>query len=473
MEIKVTRKDFVWSYIGQFFSIGAGFITLPMILHKLSAEEVGFNYVMLAVGSIASLFDLGFVVQFGRNLTYVFSGANELQKSGVPQSQSAHINYHLLNNVIDTARFVYRRLSLTILLLLLSLGSLYVYMITDGFAMVKNSFVIWIIYCISIYFNIYFKYLESLLGGAALIKESKKATIYSRLAYILIAYALLLANCGLISVVVANIISPFISRYYSYHIFYTDDMKTRLAGLKSTKDEIIKTFNTIWDTTKMLALNMFGSFASNQAGLFIAGFFLSLADMASLGLMLQLYGILSSLSINMNVTLQAEFCKNRVIGDKRKLLNDMSFSTCFAIVIKIIGCIAIIYIAPWLLVLIRSNSVLPSFAILFMYSLQSILHDNMVCFCHYITSGNNVPFVKASLLTAFFIIVLLTVFLYMDMGIMGVVLGLLIAEVTYNDWYWPLYVIKEFNISVLDFYKKGMNEFSVRILRPICIKMFD
>lgn len=33
------------------------------------------NYLMLTVGSLVSLFDFGFAPQFGRNITYVFAGA--------------------------------------------------------------------------------------------------------------------------------------------------------------------------------------------------------------------------------------------------------------------------------------------------------------------------------------------------------------------------------------------------------------
>ena len=144
MNVEVSRKDIIWSYLAQFFSIGAGLVTLPLILNRLSAEEVGFNYILLTVGSIASLFDLGFVVQFGCNITYVLSGAKELQEKGVVRSASNDIDYRLLKNVIDTAQYVYKRLSLAILLFLLTLGSAYVYMVTDGFSNVHNSFLIWV-----------------------------------------------------------------------------------------------------------------------------------------------------------------------------------------------------------------------------------------------------------------------------------------------------------------------------------------
>lgn len=471
-EVKVSRKDIIWSYLAQFFSIGAGFVTLPLILNRLSAEEVGFNYILLTVGSIASLFDLGFVVQFGRNITYVLSGAKELKENGVAQSSSSEVDFHLLKNVIDTAQFVYKRLSVAVLLILLTFGTAYVYMVTDGFSKVENSVLIWILYCISIYFNLYYKYLDSLLNGAALIQESRKATIYSKSVYILIAYTLLLSGNGLISVVVANLVAPFVSRFYSYKKFYTKEIKQVLNGLRSTNDEIIKVFRSIWATTKMLALNMIGSFASNQAGMFIAGFFLTLTEIGSYGLMLQLFNILSGLSISVNTTIQPEFCKNRVKGDYSKLLSDVSFSACVALVVKFSGSLAILFIAPYLLLVIRSNSLLPGLIVMSVYAIHSLLHDNMVCFCTFITSGNEVPFVKPSLITAVIIIFSMTVFMWLGMGIWGAVLGIMIPELCYNSWRWMIYVLKEFNISIASFYSRGFIEVHNRVTIPITNKLF-
>ena len=60
MLVNVSRKDVFWGYFAQFFSIGSGIITLPLVLHMLSEEEIGMNYLMLTLGSLVALFDFGF-----------------------------------------------------------------------------------------------------------------------------------------------------------------------------------------------------------------------------------------------------------------------------------------------------------------------------------------------------------------------------------------------------------------------------
>ena len=108
MDINISKKDVLWGYFATFFSIGTGLITLPLILNKLSAEEVGMNYLMLSVSSFISLLECNFAGLIGRNITYVFSGAQTLEKEGIEGMRGGKvINYHLLATIIDTARFIY------------------------------------------------------------------------------------------------------------------------------------------------------------------------------------------------------------------------------------------------------------------------------------------------------------------------------------------------------------------------------
>lgn len=83
MSITLSKKDIVWGYFAHFFSLATGLITLPLILNMLSTEEIAMNYLMITIGSLESLFDFGFAPQFGRNITYIFSGAQELRKEGI------------------------------------------------------------------------------------------------------------------------------------------------------------------------------------------------------------------------------------------------------------------------------------------------------------------------------------------------------------------------------------------------------
>ena len=180
--ISVGKSDIIWSYIAKFLGIASGLLVLPFILNRLTAEEMGLNYLMLTIGSMVSLLDFGFSPQFGRNITYVFSGAKELAKEGFSKKEvDSKPSYRLVATVIITAKMVYKRLSLLVLLIMLTAGTWYIHYVTDGFSQVPNTLLIWIIYSLSVYFNIYFNYYSSLLTGRGLIKENSISIILSYL----------------------------------------------------------------------------------------------------------------------------------------------------------------------------------------------------------------------------------------------------------------------------------------------------
>lgn len=459
MSVIITKKDVIWSYIGNFFGIASGMITLPVILHMLSAQEIGMNYIMLSVGALVQLCDCGFVTQFGRNITYVLSGSQSLQRDGVLTTCNNSVDYHLLAVLIKTAQFVYKRLSLLVLFFLLTFGTLYMYHVTSAFTTVDSSLQIWLLYAVSMYFNLYFLYYNALLTGAGMIVESKKAMIFAKIMQIFITFLLLYLNFGLLSVVLANLISPFLSRWYSYRVFFTDKIKETFSESVVTKEEIKELFKTIWFSTKKLGLNSIGGYISAQSGIFLSGVYLSLQDVASYGLMQQIFTILGGVATTLVATYQPQFCKYRVKGDISSLSKEFSLSMMVCYLIIIVGGVSVLLLGPSLLVFIKSQSSLPASYVIGIFLIQTLLHNNHAQFAQLIVTGNKIPFVKASLISGAFMIILNFVFLrYTSMGILGLVLSPFIVESAYNHWRWCLWIFKELKISFLDFLRIGFNE---------------
>lgn len=461
MEIKVSKKDITWNYIGIFFNIGSSFVILPLILNRLTVEEIGINYLLMTLGSLVALADFGFSGQFGRNITYVFSGAKKLRKEGLRQEDhDVTINYHLLAVVIATAKSVYRRLSILVLLLMLTLGTLYIYHATGGFNTIDNIVTIWLLYCISTFFNIYYLYYSSLLSGAALIVENRKGQIASRLVYIFLSYILLLCGFGLISVVIANLVAPFVIRFYSYYVFYYQNgMKQLLNKEKVTKIEISETFSVLWFNAKKLGINFIGSYGISQSGIFLAGLYLSLEEVASYGLMLQSFNIISGLSTNLFNSYLPMFFKYRVDNDKTKLVNLFSMAMFTQTLLMILGLLSVILLGPQLLKLIKSNAELPAYYIIIIYGIDTILSMNHANFATMIVSKNEVPFVGASIISG--CIILFVNFLtlkFTTLGVLGLVVGRFVVQSSYNHWKWPKWVLDDFNISPGSFLRCGIDE---------------
>lgn len=458
MGVEITKKDVTWSYVAKLFQIGSGLVTLPLILRLLTKEEVGMNYLMLTVSSIVGLMDFGFSPQFGRNFTYVNSGARRLCREGVEEERGGSIDWHLLSVLISTARFVYRRLSVLALIVMLTFGTGYIWYLTEGFTNVNNSLYIWILYSFSTYFNIYFSYYSSLLTGSGMIRESSQAAILSKSAYLVLCTLFLLLGWGLFAVVAANFIAPFVQRYVSYRAYFKPELKARLAEQIVTREDIRETFSVIWFNAKKLGINFIGAYAVNKMGMFIIGFFLPLATIGSYGLLTQLTTIVSGIANTMFVTYLPKVSNCRVTGDRPMLKRTISFSMVVGQIIMLAGALGIIFVAPYLLELIKSQTMLPSRLICVLYLVIVALELNHSEFASVISTENKIPYVVPSLVSGGVIVLLTFIALkFTTLGLLGVVLVQGIVQAAYNNWRWPLWVLRELDMSISEFYGTGFD----------------
>lgn len=458
MGVEITKKDVTWSYVAKLFQIGSGLVTLPLILRLLTKEEVGMNYLMLTVSSIVGLMDFGFSPQFGRNFTYVNSGARRLCREGVEEERGGSIDWHLLSVLISTARFVYRRLSVLALIVMLTFGTGYIWYLTEGFTNVNNSLYIWILYSFSTYFNIYFSYYSSLLTGSGMIRESSQAAILSKSAYLVLCTLFLLLGWGLFAVVAANFIAPFVQRYVSYRAYFKPELKAHIAEQSVTREDIRETFSVIWFNAKKLGINFIGAYAVNKMGMFIIGFFLPLATIGSYGLLTQLTTIVSGIANTMFVTYLPKVSNCRVTGDRSMLKRTISFSMVVGQIIMLAGALGIIFVAPYLLELIKSQTMLPSRLICVLYLVIVALELNHSEFASVISTENKIPYVVPSLVSGGVIVLLTFIALkFTTLGLLGVVLVQGIVQAAYNNWRWPLWVFRELDMSISEFYGTGFD----------------
>lgn len=456
MDITISKSDVIWSYIAKFFALATSIIVLPLVLRMLSAEEVGMNYLMATISSMVMLIDFGFGPQFGRNFSYVYSGAQTLRKQGVEQNEDRQINYHLLAVLLKTAKQVYLRLSILGLLLMLTLGTAYIYKITEGFSSINNSLWIWIIYSCSIYFNFYYSYYTTLLTGCGMVAESNIATILSRIAYIMLVVFFLKMGMGLLGIVIANFIAPFVQRFYCYKVYFTIELKGKISGI-ITKEEIVESFHAIWYNAKKLGINMLGSYGINKMGFFFVGLYLPLSEAGSYGLLVQLGAVLSGVAAILNNSYMPKFSNYRVTGQVEKLTRLFSFTVLIYWFVMCLGSLIVVLGAAPLLDFIHSNTQLPSWWICAIYLLIVTLEGNHSMFAGFITTNNEVPFVKAALSSGLAIVLFTFVGLhFFSFTLLGVVFTQGLVQLAYNNWYWPRWVLRDLNASVFTFTNSGI-----------------
>ena len=433
MNIKISKSDIIWSYVAQFINLATGLITLPLILKLLSADEVGFNYILISINSIVVLFDLGFSGQFSRYLTYIFSGAQKIQKEGISQEYSESINEHLLASIIKTAKRIYLIVSIIASFFLLTLGTWYVYSVTEGFSLVGNAVLVWCVFCLSSFFNIYYLYFNAFLQGRGLIKENKQAQVYSRVVQITITFILLIAGYGLLSVVVANLIAPFVFRFFAYKRFYTSDIKIILVNNIIQKSEIREVFSILWFNAKKMGIIGILSSALGYASTLVIGSYLSLADVASYGLLVQLTGVVVGVATIHFFSIVPKLSSLMVKKDYVEMRRHFGLSMFFFYIIIITGAIAMFSAVP-LLKWFNFDTQLPPYMIVSIYYVYKVNEQNQSLFSQLFLINNDLRFYHCAVWTGIISFVTLWISLYMGYGLLGVVLSQCIPLYAYAAW---------------------------------------
>ena len=463
--ITITKQDIFWSHLSKAFNLISGLLILPLILMSLTEDEIGMNYLMLTVGALVTLVDFGFAPQFGRNISYVYSGAQDLREEGIESPKSSlEINYKLLATLIHTARYVYRVLGLIAIIFLLSFGTLYIYQVTDGFSKVEYSLLIWIVFSFSIFFNIYFSYYISLLTGKGMIMESNKANIYSKIFYVLFSFFSLYCGFGLLGITVVGLFSPFIHRFFSRKFFFTEQLRTEIDQYKISKNEVNSLISKIWFNSKKLGIVMLAAFTITKFSLFLAGLFLPLGAIASYGLMMQITGVISGLATILFITYIPKFSYYRVQEEHKSLINIFSLTMFVFYAIFITGGLVFLILGPSILELMGSKIMLPSLGILLIYLTVNLLETNHSLYATLITTKNTVPFVKPALISGFFVILGSYLSLkYTCLGLLGLILVQGFCQLAYNNWKWPLYVCRELNTTFPKIVVLGITQVGAKI----------
>lgn len=468
-KIQVSRQDVWWGYGAQFFALASGVIILPLVLRLLSTEEVGMNYLMLSVATLATLVDFGFSTQFATHITYVYSGASYLQKEGLAKEgvfPPGQLNYRLLATLIRTARWLYRLLGGLVLVVMLTIGTAYVHRVTQGFTNVRHSFLIWVVYSFSIFFQIYYAYYGALLLGSGKIRESKKASVYTNLLKIGLTYLLLLTGCGLLGLVLANLLSPFLTRYLSYRYYFTPRQRVRLRPYLISFAEQWQLFRLVWHNSKKMGLCSFASYLTHGATLMLAGLYLPLKEVASYGLMTQLLTLLTGVASILFTLYLPRFGSLRMQREPDVLLREAALTLNVFYGLYLIGAVVLVVGGNPLLRATGSATLLPQSGILAFASLVWFFDGNAWNYCLLIASRNAFPFLSNVLFTA----VTLTAGSYVALawaggGIWALLLVKAVAQGIVYDWYWPRYVMREWQTSGFSFLRLGWREIRLQIVR--------
>ena len=440
----IGKREIIWSYAGTAFMIGAGVLLLPFILNKMPDETVGVWNIFQTITALVLLLDFGFKPTFARNISYIFSGVKSLQKDGVEHTDSnANVDYGLLKGSLAAMRRFYQWVALSVFGLLLTAGTVYFYYILQKYSGDRmDAFIAWLLLIAINCYNLYTFYYDALLTGKGYVKQSQQINMLGQVVYIGLAIGLIYAGFGLTAIVGSQFVSTIIRRYLTYKVFFTAQLKEKLACVQAQEPKNI--LKAITPNAIKIGLTNLGGFCVNKSAILIGSAFLTLEQIACYGITIQVMDILARCASVFYQSYTPKLAQCRAENNLPQLKRYYLLCTGSLWAVFMIGGIAWIFLGEWALAFMNSQTHFVPIGMLCVMLLISALEHNHAVSAGFIMADNKIPFFIPSLLSGGATVILLFVFLYIfDLGIWGLILAPGLAQLAYQNWKWPSVVIKE------------------------------
>lgn len=441
----MNRKDILWGYSAQLLNIGIGLLILPLLVIQLSSEELGLWYVFMGMAGLAQLLEFGFQPTIARQISYVYSGAIEIKKTGLPAAEIGSINIDLLVAVISASRKIYRIIAIVSSMLLIVGGGLYIKSLSYSGDIV-SAYISWVVFALASIVNFYFGYYNGILQGRGDITKVNIVIVISRLVLLAMAAVLLLCDLGLLAMAISTLVASVINRILISRYFYDENNK----HLKNLKPNIDLT-NILWGSSWRLGLVQLGAFLIQRGNLFIAATFLGLSTAASYGLTMQVAMLIAAIASQLTNLQLPKMNAMQAVGNRDELIRLYSSSVFTGLFVVIFSFLVLTLFGDDILNLFNSKTNLLSPGLLAIMGLVVLFEVHHGISASYLTTFNHVPFLLASLISGTAVALLsFSLVKWGGYGVVSLIIGQGIVQLCFNNWYWPRVAMNHLAISFRD-----------------------
>jgi len=447
----IDRTTILWGLGAQFLTISSGLVLLPVLLHYLSPAELGLWYVFAALASLNQLIELGFHPTIVRHASYVYGGATQLRASGLEVQkalvQPTEISIKLLGQLLSASSYIYQRVALISVVVILFGGGLYISSLQTEELAVNYIWCAWILYASGLIITSYYAHYTAFLQGRGDITLSNKVVVYSRIIHVCVGIITVIAGFGLLGLGVAVLLSSIFSRYLSYRYFY-DTHLGETTYLRSNPRDRADLVGKLWFTASRLGAVNLGAFLILKANTLIASSFFGLSVVASYGVTLQVLGAITGIATVMQQLLIPKMNFLQVNNKIEELRRAFSVTVVSAWMVCICGFLLIILFGNQVLAWLGSQIEFLSLPLLVVLSIVLLLEMNHSLAASYLTTLNEVPFLRAALVSGVAIVVLSlssTIFLGTGLWTLIVIQGC--VQGVFNNWYWPRAALNQLGLS--------------------------
>lgn len=442
--MEIGKKDVIWGYLSLILVQSINALLLPFVLIYLDPLELGLWYTFTSLYGLAMLIDFGFKSTISRHISYVWSGADDLKTEGyVTAVEAKDWNENFFIKLLSTIKALYYSMGLILLVLLSTIGTFFIYTITQEDMSLAISITSWLIYMVAIILNISFSFWSSTLKGIGAIKYYNQTLIIAKITQLFISILLLVLGYGILGVSVAYLVSVIFNRIILTFFFYNFDYKTsRLKG-KIKVEFNLTLLRKLLPNTIRTGIASLANYLILNFPILLASYFLSLEVSGKFGLTSQVVALVITLANSYFNTYLSKFNFYRVRGkmiDLKKLFSKAIFiNYAFVAVLFIL----ILLLGNYLLRFIPGDNELLPINVLLIIMTYRFFYNNQGIFTALLSTKNTVPYYKSFIVSSVITVIIQIIMLSIFPNIYSLLLPILLIQLLYNNWYWPLYVLKD------------------------------
>lgn len=405
---------------------------MPVALRTIEPQHLGLWYVLVALGGLSTLADLGFSQTVGRFAVALTSGEGWVSKFGIasPTTEGAvRLNFR---SFINAAKKIHMSAALVSTLILLAAAQVTYFADKQSSAHGWQTQAAFWMFLVTTAYSVYSKWLPSVLTGLQEVTYVAKQTVLGTLAYLVVTTCALVLDGGIVALALGQAVQPLLTNFR-----LNSRMHERTACFPNDggRDES-RILSVLWPNSWRVGVVMLGAYLINNANILIASRFLTLEETASYGLSMQLFTILTTIAYMLVQARMPEISALRQVPNIAAICPLFGRQLIFALGIFILGSSVILLVGDLCLILIKSQtSLLPPTILAFM-AVYRLLEFHHGAFAMLVMSGNRVPFVLPSIVSGACIIVL-SLWLAPISGVWGLLIAVAGVQALFNNW-WPV-----------------------------------
>jgi O-antigen/teichoic acid export membrane protein len=463
--MRFSRKDVKWGFLSTFLNISAGIILLPLMLHFLPPADVGLWIVFVTLANLARLIEPGLRQTLTRYTAYVFSGSDTLRQNGLDLvPDTAQMNVALLGDLLAAARYVYLWVGLAAAFALLVVGTAFIMFVASPDQPPRYVFTAWISFAGGYVITLYYSYYSALLQGRGDITDANRIIVISRTLFIVLGAALLLLGWGLVGVGLASLVAAVVDRLLTYRYFFADH-RPETVHLRTRPGSHTEVLPKLWHNSLRLGLVHLAGFVTLNANILTASVLLGVEHVANYNLTIQLLTallILSGFPFQIQVPHLNAY---QIQGRKSDLRYAYGLAITAAVTLFCAGAALLFLTGETLLRLIGSETLLVPDAMLLALLIVMLLELNLLLSAAYLTTLNEIPFVRASIVSSVCVVGMGFVLArYTHLGLWSFVIAQAVVQGSYNYWKWPRQTLAHLDCTFLGQFRYGFTRMK-RLMR--------